>query len=58
MRTFQPQVSSDEIEVLTAVFTEDEVKEAVMQMERNKAPGPDGLPVEFYQIFWDVIRRI
>jgi hypothetical protein len=53
-----PQVSSDEIEVLTAVFTEDEVKEAVMQMERNKASGPDGLPVEFYQIFWDVIRRI
>jgi hypothetical protein len=52
-----PQVSSDDIEVLTAVFTEDEVKEAVMQMERNKAPGPDGLPAEFYQIFWDVIKE-
>jgi hypothetical protein len=27
-----------------------------MQMERNKAPRPDGYPVEFCQHFWDVIK--
>jgi len=27
------------------------VKEAVFQMEHNKAPGPDGFPTEFFQIF-------
>ena len=26
-----------------------------MGMARNKAPGSDGLPMEFYVKFWDVI---
>ena len=29
---------------------------AVFDMEHNKAPGPDGFPVEFYQFFWDVVK--
>jgi hypothetical protein len=39
------------INVLGADFTKEKVKEAIMHMERNKAPGPDGLPAEFYQKF-------
>uniref|UniRef100_A0A0A8YG21 Uncharacterized protein n=1 Tax=Arundo donax TaxID=35708 RepID=A0A0A8YG21_ARUDO len=34
-------------------FTKREVKEATFQMESNKAPGPDGFPVDFYQTFSD-----
>jgi hypothetical protein len=25
-------------------------------MKLNKAPSPDGIPVEFYQKIWDVIK--
>jgi mannosylglycoprotein endo-beta-mannosidase len=51
-----PQLSVEESNILTANFDIEEVKEAVMQMERNKAPGPDGFQVEFYQKNWDVIK--
>ena len=51
-----PQLSNEENEILTASFTEKEVHEAIMQMEKNKAPGPDGFPAEFYQKCWAVIK--
>jgi hypothetical protein len=50
-----PQLSSEENRILTDNFTEKEVHVAIMQMEKNKAPDPDGFPAEFYQKFWDVI---
>jgi hypothetical protein len=28
----------------------------IFQMEHNKAPGPDGFPSEFYQVFWNLIK--
>ena len=39
-----------------APFTEKEIRDAIFDMEHNKAPGPDGFPAEFYQQFWDVIK--
>jgi exonuclease III len=51
-----PQVTPQENDILTANFSESEVREAIFQMEHNKAPGPDGFPAEFYQVFWDVIK--
>ena len=46
-----PQVSELKNEYLTDVFTESEVRAAIFQMEHNKAPGPDGFPPKFYQVF-------
>jgi hypothetical protein len=51
-----PQVSSEENVMLKADFTEEEVFEAVSQMEHNKARGPDGFPAEFYKTFGNTIK--
>jgi mannosylglycoprotein endo-beta-mannosidase len=32
------------------------VRAAIFQMEHNKAPGPDGFPSKFYQVFWNLIK--
>jgi len=51
-----PQVSQLENEYLTNSFSQEEVRDAIFQMEHNKAPGPDGFPSEFYQVFWNIIK--
>jgi hypothetical protein len=52
-----PQLTQDKNNILTAEFSEKEVLDAIEQMEKNKAPGPDGIPAEFYQTFWDLIKE-
>jgi len=51
-----PQINEEENKQLIEEFTEKEVREAIFQMKHNKAPGPDGFPVEFYQAFWSLIK--
>jgi hypothetical protein len=52
-----PQVTENENEILISPFTMDEIKEVVLQMEHNKAPGPDCFLAEFYHIFWEIIKE-
>ena len=49
-------MSQIENEFLCDEFSEKEIRDAVFQMEHNKAPGPDGFPAEFYQFFWETIK--
>jgi hypothetical protein len=51
-----PQVTVEENELLIAEFTEEEIRGAIFQMNHNTAPGSDGFPPEFYQVFWNVIK--
>ncbi|XP_073354828.1 uncharacterized protein [Aegilops tauschii subsp. strangulata] len=44
-------VSAQENAVLTAPFYEGEVWDAIHGMNPTSAPGPDGLPVKFFQTF-------
>ena len=38
-------------------MTEEEVKEAVWNLQPDKAPGPDGFPIAFYRTFWQIIKK-
>ena len=37
-------------------FTEEEVRKVVKSMVGDKAPGPDGFSMAFFQACWEVLR--
>ena len=49
VKTKVPQV---DLESLNRAITKEELGQAVMRLQRNKSPGPDGIPAEFYQQCW------
>ena len=51
-----PQLSAADNDIRVAPFTEKEVFDAIAQLKNNKAPGPDGFPVEFYKKCWHIIK--
>ena len=38
-------------------LTLEEIKSAVKQLSNNKTPGPDGIPIDFYKVFWIHIQQ-
>ncbi|KAE8809575.1 hypothetical protein D1007_13868 [Hordeum vulgare] len=50
------QVSDAENAELTLPFSPEEVGQAIASMKACSAPGPDGLPVIFFQRFWETVR--
>ena len=38
---------------LERTFTGEELDEVLLGMKADSAPGPDGLPVAFFQKFWE-----
>ncbi|RVX07561.1 Transposon TX1 uncharacterized 149 kDa protein [Vitis vinifera] len=51
------QLNSREAEVLELPFTEEEIHFALMEMKGDKAPGPDGFTVAFWQACWDFVKE-
>lgn len=45
----------DQSHCLDASLTLHELKNATFNLARNKAPGPDGVPIELYLNLWDSI---
>ena len=52
------QLSDDQKERCEGLLTTDECKRAIFAMKKNKAPGCDGISIEFYQTFWPQIKEI
>ena len=50
------KISDDDNTALTRPLNEIEIKEALFSMEKNKAAGPDKIPIEFYQSCWDIVK--
>ncbi|KAJ8043484.1 hypothetical protein HOLleu_10583 [Holothuria leucospilota] len=47
--------SKDQNDELGSLLTVDELWKAVAKMKGGKAPGSDGIPVEFYKRFWGIV---
>lgn len=44
-------------EALAKEVTNEEIKRAVFDMKSDRAPGPDGYPVEFFKNNWEVVGQ-
>lgn len=51
-----PKVSSEDNDLLCKPFSENEIKNALDHMKKNKAAGPDKILIEFYQSCWGIIK--
>ncbi|RVW88888.1 putative ribonuclease H protein [Vitis vinifera] len=51
------QISHQEAENLETPFSEAEVHSALMEMNGDKAPGPDGFTVAFWQSCWGFVKE-
>ncbi|XP_039140443.1 uncharacterized protein LOC120277653 [Dioscorea cayenensis subsp. rotundata] len=45
-----------DLTALDIPFTHEEIREVVFGMSVDKAPGPNGLPILFFQKFWEIIK--
>uniref|UniRef100_A0A803QRH1 Reverse transcriptase domain-containing protein n=1 Tax=Cannabis sativa TaxID=3483 RepID=A0A803QRH1_CANSA len=53
---FNKVLSTQEIEELNSMPAEEEVTAALNEMGKDKAPGPDGLPLSFYSHHWETVK--
>lgn len=51
------RLSSSVIESISQPFTDEDIQKVFFSMPKNKAPGPDGFPSEFFTGNWDVVGR-
>ncbi|KAL6349758.1 hypothetical protein AAG906_001645 [Vitis piasezkii] len=51
------RISHQEAESLEIPFSENEVHSALMDMSGDKAPGPDGFTMAFWQSSWDFVKE-
>jgi len=58
IRKFRINLSNNENEKCEGEITLEECTNAIFKMKLNKAPGLDGLNVEFYRKFWNNLKNL
>lgn len=53
-----PTISESDKESCESLITLEEIEDSIKQAQLNRAPGYDGLPIEFYKFFWDNIKNL
>ena len=57
LRVECPTLDNDERDMMNNEITENELLAALKLTQNNKSPGSDGLPAEFYKMFWHDIKE-
>lgn len=50
-----PKLPAAVADVIAGPITRDEIRLAIKSLNKNKTPGPDGLPIEFYQTYTETL---
>lgn len=50
------ELGEEDRALLTMSFSLEDIKNVVFSLKYNIAPGPDGMPSEFFQDFWETIK--
>lgn len=53
---FSKSLEQEDVDNLEGCFLEEEIKEAVFSMAKDKSPGPDGFSMSFFQECWEFIK--
>ena len=51
------KLSENSLQMLDEDLSIAELSKALTQMKNNKSPGPDGIVIEFYKKFWNVLKE-
>ena len=49
------QLTGQSKKYMDSIITKEEISNAIKKMPNNKSPGQDGIPVEFYKVYWNIV---
>ena len=55
LRNIVKKITPQQRANLDMLINREELEKAVRKLQKNKTPGPDGLPAEFYQTYWHIL---
>ena len=57
LNNLSDSIEKEQNEQLIKLINKNELKQAIYQMENDKSPGIDGIPIEFYKTFYETLEN-